>query len=57
MKFAPPPGALTEERRVGGGSVRDSRLASKWEVKFAPRCLLLVNLELLLLVVMLSLIL
>ena len=50
MKYAPSPGALTEERRVGGGSVRNSCLASKWEVRFDPRCLLLAILEMLLLV-------
>ena len=49
MKFAPPPGALTEERHMGGGSVRDSCLASRWEVRFAPRGLLLAILKLLLL--------
>ena len=48
MKFAPPPGALAEGRRVGGGSVRNSCLASRWEVRFDPRCLLLVILEMLL---------
>ena len=50
MKFAPPPGALTEEPRMGGGSIRDSCLASRWEVRFDPRCLLLAILEMLLLV-------
>ena len=50
MKYASPPGALTEELRMGGGSVRDSCSASRWEVIFDPRCLLLAVLELLLLV-------
>ena len=48
MKFAPPPGALNEGPRVGGGSVRNSCLASRWEVRFDPRCLLLAILEMLL---------
>ena len=50
MKHAPPPGALTEERRVGGGSVWNSCWASRWEVKFDPRCLLLAILDMLLLI-------
>ena len=50
MKFVPPPGALNEGPRVGGGSVRNSCLASRWEVRFDPRCLLLAILEMLLLV-------
>ena len=50
MKFAPPPGALAEGRRVGGGSVQNSCLASRWEVRFNPRGLLLAILEMLLLV-------
>ena len=55
MKYAPPPGALTEERRVGGGSVRNSCVASRWEVRFDPRCLLLAILEMLLLILILIL--
>ena len=51
MKYAPPPGALTtEERRLGGGSVWNSCLASRWEVRFDPRCMLKAILEMLLLV-------
>ena len=50
MKFAPPPGALAEGRRVGGGSVRNSCVTSRWEVRFDPRYLLLAILEMLLLV-------
>ena len=50
MKFVPPPGALNEGPRVGGGSVRNSCLASRWEVRFDPRYLLLAILEMLLLV-------
>ena len=50
MKYAPPPGALTEETGVGGGSVRNSCVASRWEVRFYPRCLLWAILEMLLLV-------
>ena len=50
MKFAPTPGALAEGRRVGGGSVRNSCVASMWEVRFDPPCLLLAILEMLLLV-------
>ena len=50
MKYVPPPGALNEGPRVGGGSVRNSCLASRWEVRFDPRCLLLAILEMLLLV-------
>ena len=50
MKYAPPPGALAEGRRVGGGSVRNSCVASRWEARFDPCCLLLAILEILLLV-------
>ena len=50
MKFAPPPGALAEGRRMGGGSVRNSCVASTWEVRFDPCCLLLAIMEMLLLV-------
>ena len=50
MKYVPPPGALAEGRRVGGGSVRNSCLTSRWEVRFDPRYLLLAILEMLLLV-------
>ena len=35
---------------MGGGSVRNSCVASKWEVRFDPRRLLLAILEMLLLV-------
>ena len=50
MKYAPPPGALAGGRRVGGGSVQNNCLASRWEVRFDPRCVPLAILEMLLLV-------
>ena len=50
MKYAPPPGALNEGPHVGGGSVRNSCLTSRREVRFDPRYLLLAILEMLLLV-------
>ena len=50
MKYVPPPGALNEGPRVGGGSVRNSCVTSRWEVRFDPCCLLLAILEMLLLV-------
>ena len=50
MKFVPPPGALAEGCRVGGGGVQNSCLASRWEIRFDPRGLLLAFLEMFLLV-------
>ena len=50
MKYAPPPGALAEGRRVGGGSVRNSCVASGWKIRFDPHGLLSAILEMLLLI-------